>query len=411
MVSSFTSGALAILALLTPLAFTPAQAWVAKDGAQAPAPAPAAANPDPRCAAGLVSLDYGDLDNTRARRMDYIVMNPWETNRIAALRKANPRMKILMYKNLSAVRRDRHESGSSSTGLTFDEMKEGWFLHGPDSTKIQWADYTDLYAANIAKRAYQETWLAEVKRELKRADWDGVMLDDTLTTLSHPTVGNRTPREISTDAAMYRATESALAYIGPRLKRAGYHAMPNITVFWDNWERPIKTWSKYVSGWENEFLVKWGLTKMERFTENDWGWKYEMAKWLARNRVPLLAVTYSNRSDRATQLYHRATFLLSWNGRQGASAFVPYEERVNHVTRLANLKLGKPLAAAKHRPSGLYTRKYSRGMAVVNPTGQARSVKLSQAYRRSNGDRVTRLTLPASSGELLFTGPVPDRAC
>ena len=56
--------------------------------------------------AGVLALNWGDLDATpRAWKGDYIIMQPWEYDRIPAYRAKNPDVKILMYKDVSATRR------------------------------------------------------------------------------------------------------------------------------------------------------------------------------------------------------------------------------------------------------------------------------------------------------------------
>ena len=80
----------------------------------AAAPAPGPDQPirqHERTGAGVLALDWGDLDDTpNAGAGDFLVMEPWEYDRIPALRADNPHLRILMYKDASAVVKRAHET-------------------------------------------------------------------------------------------------------------------------------------------------------------------------------------------------------------------------------------------------------------------------------------------------------------
>ncbi|HEU5036156.1 MAG TPA: putative glycoside hydrolase [Nocardioides sp.] len=384
--------ALAIAALLTPQ--VPAIALQARPASHRHVPG-----------TGVLALDWGDLDETRHAAVgDYVVMQPWEWPRIPAFRREHPGVRILMYKDASATADEPHDSGLYPTGVSYpdaDAHHPDWFLTDDSGTRLEWADYPGLYPMDVGSSAYQEAWADHVLTELRAHDWDGVMLDDTLTYLSHPTVDDRTSVQIPDDASMYDAMESFLAQVAPQLRSAGYLAIPNLTVEWDTWSTVLPDWSGYVSGWENEFFVKWGLDRQPRFEGADWEWKMRMAAWCAVRDLPLLAVTYSSQDDTAAELYHRATWLLTWNGRTGASIFVPDESDADHWQHRANLDLGKPAGPRSRLANGVYRRAYAGGLVVVNPTPDAQDVDLGGTYERLGGARVTEVRLAPTRALLL----------
>ncbi len=397
---------------------TPANAAVA--GA-APAAGPAASAQQSQAqrknaatgSAGVLALDWGDIDSTPdAAKGNYVVINPWERKKVAELKKANPAIKVLMYKDASATvkRACRNDACTKDnwilpTGVGYhfaNQRRPGWFLHDNTGQQIEWSDWDGLYAMNIKRRSYQKAWARRVIRELRKADWDGVMIDDTLTYLSHDTVGNKVPVEISTDDQMYAATESFLKRVGGKIKRKGFMAVPNITVEWNTWERVMNDWTRYVSGWENEYFVKWGLDKRSRFVGADWEWKMSMASWLAERNVPLLAITYSNLNDVEAQIYHRATWLLTWNGRTGSSIFVPDEGFTNHWIAKPTIELGQPSGSRfKIGDSGVYRRNYDDGVVLVNPTTETKTVSLGSTYETLEGKRTSTVTIEPTSGAIL----------
>lgn len=339
------------------------------------APAPPVQRPS---GTGTIALDWGDLDRTPVEavaRGDYVVVQSWEHQRLRALHQANPRLQVLMYKDVSAVVREPHESGLFATGVSHAQAeRRGWLLTDERGRVLEWSDWRGLYPVDVGRRAYQDAWAANVLAELRRHPWDGVLLDDTLTTLSHPTVGDRVSTQLPTDEAMYAATDSFLSRVAPRLRGAGYLAVPNVTVDRETWRSTLADWSRHVSGWENEYFVKWGLGPGPRFGGADWRWKVRMAAWCARRRVPLLAVTYGSRRDRTAQVYHRATWLLTWNGATGASVYVPQEPAASHRQPRANVPLGRPSGPRRVVAGGVHRRAFTGGTVLVNPTARTREV-------------------------------------
>ena len=327
---------------------------------------------------GVLTLDWGDLDKTpQAPRGDVVVMQSWEYPRIPALRKKHPGITILMYKDASAVVKEAESAtGRFPAGMGYDWVAAehpSWFLRDRTGQIIEWSDWRGLYPMDIADRGYQQTWSRNVLAELRAHQWDGVMMDDVLTILSHDTVGNRVSTRIPDNNAQYAATTSFLSYVAPEIRRAGYLAVPNLSIEWDNWKKTLTEWTPYVSGWENEHFTNWP-GQNGRFVGADWRWKFDAARWLAARKVPLLAVTYGPTSDRVGQVYHRATWLLSWNGRTGASVYVPDELAASHWLPAATRSVGRPLGPAVERADGTWTRRFARGVVVVNPTAQPRRV-------------------------------------
>jgi hypothetical protein len=363
----------------------------------------AVSHPGPQ-SAGTLALNWGDIESTPgAWKGNYAVLQTWDSARIAELKQKNPGIKILMYKDVAAVRKDSAESGEYSTGLSYREAAEnGWLLEDGSGQILEWSDWAGLYPTDVGSAGYQARWGRNVLDELRAHDWDGVMMDDVLTTLSHSTVQDRTATKIPSNSAMYAATGSFLSEVGRRIKRAGFLAVPNLTVEWDNWHSVMADWTRYVSGWENEYFVKWGLGKSDRFVGADWRWKMRMAAWCAQRGVPLLAITYSTMDDHAAQTYHRATWLLTWNGRTGSSIFVPDGDFTDHWLSRPATRIGRPIGA-RHvlADTGVYRRDYTGGVVLVNPTGATRTVSLGGVFTTLSGREVSQVTLRSATGVLL----------
>ena len=398
--------------------------------------------------AGQVMLRWPDIHvNENAHAGGWLVIHAWQACLIPGLKAANPDLRVLMYKNAAAVQQEEHPgTGRYATGLSYDEAVEGgWLVRNPPGTTgllqspvQRWSDFPDLFAVDLGEGDYQERWadavLAELEADQERWGddtaaavegwdpgtdrvWDGVMVDDVMSTLSHPVVGRCTEAadecrgsvEIPDSEAQYAATESFLAGVAPRLRGSDYLVVPNVGVEWHNWESTLADWTGYVDGWEHEFFVKWDHRTGPRFQTSEWRWKLDLVQWAMDRGTPILPVTYSDGTDTVAQEYHRATFLLAWNGTDGASAFVPYpvtEEGDDHWLLPAVADVGTPLGPPEGIDGNRFwmRRDYSVGAVVVNATRRTRTLDLGAPYLR--GDRwLTELTLEPATGAVLASGP------
>ena len=353
----------------------------------------------------LIRSDAEVAANPRSWRGGTVVLQSWQTDELARLKERNPDLTVLMYKNMSATYRDTCRDGCTrdspvvpgGVGYHWAQAHHpGWFLRDRTGTALEWADWRGLFPMDTSSAAYQETWEANVRAELEQHPWDGVMVDDTLTWRSHPVVGDRVPTRLATDAEQYAATRAFLRAVGPDLEAEGHLVVPNITLSWDGWHDALAELSPYVSGWENEHFVMWGRDGSDgRFADtDDWTWKVRMAEWLADRDLPLLAITYSTPDDRAAMRYHRATWLLTWNGRTGASIFVSTDESVAQDQRAATEDVGLP-TGPREEVDGVWRRPYTEGLVLVNPTDTARVVRVGAGYE------VDRVRLGPRSGRVL----------
>lgn len=364
--------------------------------------------------AGTLALDAGDWDvQTDAYRGDWVAMQPWEYDRIPALRAQNPDVRILMYKDVTATVSTLCTTGPSGAcdrdqavlpaGVGYYRAARHhpeWFLRTAEGVPLEWSDWPGLHPMDIANPDYQQAWTRSVLSELQAHDWDGVMMDDTLTRLSHSVVDDAVSPQVPDDAAMYASTTSFLSAVGPQITGAGFLAVPNVTVYEDNWRSTLEQWSPYVSGWEFEYLTKYGLGTDVPFGDQDWQWRFDLISWAAERDVPVLAITYGTSADRAAQRYHRATWLLAWNGRTGASMYVPEESGVSFWLRRAIKDVGLPTGPLVTVDPDVRRRAYDDGVAVVNSGDVTRTVDLGGSYVHL-GEVVTELELPPRSGDVL----------
>ena len=205
--------------------------------------------------------DFSNL-SVSAQRNSYVILGPGQVSRMRQLKAANPNLKVLLYKNLSAARADcTSPTSDCGTGVTYqqaDSAHPEWFLLNKQGARIRYSDYADLWAMDIGSASYQAEWADNVITEVKRDGWDGVFLDDTNTTMAYHYDVSQVAKYPS-DASYQAATQSALASIGPKIQAAGVQAIANIGS-WHEYPSVGNSWLAYLNGGMLEHFAKWGYS-------------------------------------------------------------------------------------------------------------------------------------------------------
>ena len=204
------------------------------------------------------------ISRARRPRADVVVLHEWEKERLRALKAANPRITVLMIKNLSSI--TAAEYGNAGTGISTQQAADHpeWYLLNTSGKRFTFNDYGYLWAADIGNRDYQVRWAANVAAKLKADPWDGVLVDDANPTMEyHYPVG--AVAKYPTDAAYQQATGSALALIGPRLRAQGKLVVANFGS-WRVYRSAVTPWLKYVYGGMEEHFTKYGDDSPARAT-------------------------------------------------------------------------------------------------------------------------------------------------
>src|SRR5215475_480129 len=66
--------------------------------------------------------------STAASRNGYVVLQAWQTERMHELKRQNPNLKVLVYKNLGFSSSSVGPEGRFSSGVGTPEAKPSWFL-------------------------------------------------------------------------------------------------------------------------------------------------------------------------------------------------------------------------------------------------------------------------------------------
>jgi hypothetical protein len=390
-------------------------------GASGRVPAPPAAPrqaPPPPVTVGTFSvwLDEAQVEATTAtrwvtvaRHSAIVVLNSWDYRLIPLLRRANPRVHVWVYKDLSGLRSDDCTIADGDCGACARGVADSGYLssgmgycwvrrHHPDwlagaagtGEPIQFSGYPHTWETDYGNPAYQRQWAANVLADVRGHGWDGVDVDNALTTAHAYGVAAKYP----TDSAVQAATFTALRRIGPALHAGGVPAVFNVgyaTAFPGLWQR----WLSQVDGLEQEFYLSYS-TRPNAMGAAWTVYQDEVAACAAQHkRCWFHAGGYSAAVTPQTRDYALASYLLVTDGQQ----FLAVGD-----TTPGLLATGWPLGApvsAMTRVSRSWRRYFTYGVTIVNPTTSRLTVSLGGTYLDNGGKPVAAVTLGPASGAIL----------
>ena len=358
-------------------------------------------------ALGLVRLD-GDLGSVHeAGRYSYVILNAWESDRIPALKAANPQVKVLVYKDMAstrsyAVHADKDDALLPS-GVGFAATQQShpdWFLRDTKGNRVEWAGYDDHWWMDVGSPSYQAAWLAAVQDETLRNGWDGVFVDNAM---ADPQwfLDGRTLAKYPSASSYAAATKSFLAAVGPSLMAKGLIVLPNISdASPDVWA----DWIHYTSGGLKEHWMKY---QEAGSWFADWGFNYMQAlldATEAQGKI-FLCITAGTARDVHSMRYARASFLVGWSGGAGALVY-QVGKGIDPWSDDWTTDVGKPVAARTRVGSSAYRRDYSGGTALVNTSETAAQIfQLGRSYLTPEGMPVTSISVEPRSGIVLRLPP------
>jgi hypothetical protein len=315
-----------------------------------------------------------------------------------------------VYKDLSGVRSDDcttrdgecgacrgvSDSRFLSSGIGYCWLRRhhpGWLLRAAATGRpFRFRGYPDTWETDYGSGAYQNQWIRNVLADVRSHGWDGVAVDNALTTATAYGTAARYP----TDASVQAATLSALRRVGHALRAAGVGSVANVgyaTRFPGLWQR----WLGSVGGLEEEFYLSY--TTRPNAVSSQWGaYETEVSSCAGQHKVCWFhAGSYSPAVTPQTRGYAVASLLLATDGHQllsvgafGSAALAP------------RVSLGSPRGAMS-RLGRAWRRSFAGGLAIVNPASSTSVAYLGSSYVNEAGRRVSAVLLPPASGDILRT--------
>jgi len=344
-----------------------------------------------------------DWSQTPARQ-SYVVLQSWETRRMQELKAKNPSLEVLVYKNFSFAAEKKSTSTSTGVSKQEAEANSDWFLKNTAGEPISSDGYKWLWAMDVGNPAYQQRWADNVIGEVTAQGWDGVFLDDVNPTMKYSTDESQVAK-YPNDATYSAATESALAYIGPRIQGAGKLAIANFAT-WVEYPNVQNGWLKYVNGALDEMFVKWGRNAGEGYRpESQWTRQLEEVKYAASQGKQFIGFTQGASGETQAARFGFGTVLLGTNG-TASYAFTPNYTSETWMPEY-EYALGAPTAAETRDGNGVHRRSFEKGLVLVNPTGSTQTVSFGGTYSGSGLSNATGATMEPHSALILTGTPAP----
>jgi len=351
----------------------------------------------------------------------YIVVQ-WYATRdtgcpLERIKAANPRAKVLAYQNIGAMIAGPHTDGRPSTCVTQEEAAahdavapaDAWHVHDPTGSVLAFRDpYAYLQPGNVGRVSYQVQCLRRLAR-IAAEGYDGVLGDDVNVSPGHGlgSVGGTPIAEYPTDAAYGDAIVGALQRIGPEAERLGLPLVANVGADPQTPadRRRALAIARASAGFLREFWTRW-----DGPGPGQGGATWEAGAALAQEvealGKPFIASTYQGPGSddpAAEQQYAVASFWLVWDGRQdsGWGYDVPGDPDAGFSPAWGP-DLGPPLDVQRVRVGVGWQRRYTGGLALVNPSpSTSQAFDLGAGYRKPDGAIVATVVVPPMRGMVL----------
>jgi hypothetical protein len=358
----------------------------------APTPPPAIGKPP----IGLLRLDNDFTSASKPSSYRYVILNAWESDKIAGLKAANPGIKVLVYKDMSSTRSYACSKGVDDsllpTGVGYcaaNQNHADWFLTDTNGVRIQWVGYDGHWQMDVGSAAYQDAWLGAVGAEVKAKGWDGIEVDNAMTTPKYYLSG-RTLAKYPTDASYSAATESFLSRVAPPLVSSGLLVLPNIS------DAGTALWTKWIGYTSGAIREGWTRDGDHYLNQADWTAQAALMTTTQAQGKAFVAITYASTSDVQAMRYALASFLVEFNGGPSALIVAP-GTGIDPWSREWTVDMGAP-QGLPYRSGGAWRRDYTGGTAIANPSAGPVTVALGGPYTMPDGSSATSTTLNAHSG-------------
>jgi hypothetical protein len=319
-----------------------------------------------------------------------------------ALRRANGHVRLFVYVN-----------GMFAQSSQANEFPNSWYLHTRSGSKIRSSTHGN-YLMNPFSRTPSHGahgWAAYVAQQCvqkrKEAVYArGCFLDQMSSVgntafVSGQPINPKTGRPFSMHGYM-----GAVARVGNRAARA----MPIIGNSYESGARYYSNDTRRVNrtdmrAFEAEHWL--GATQpRDGHSLSTWKKNIQMVMSAQRHRKGvLLSFGDMSASVPQWQSYVVASMLLANNGRVWLHFDTPSKASWQLQTRIMHIAIGRPLRTARrvggYFRHGVYRRRFTHGLVIVNPTGHTIAIHLSHPRRSPNGNLTTHVTAAPFSGTVL----------
>lgn len=335
-----------------------------------------------------------------ARRMTVIVaMRGKFTKQIAAMKQANPALKVLVYRNATF-------GGKNYPDSLYAKNKNG--------QRIYARKWPTTFLMNMSSTA----WRNEVGRScvelINVSKYDGCFLD---VLGSGPLMGNYLSSMPVTGGKVW--THSQWINWADDITIAAKRAVGGRTVMGNGLGNGRRYFSGTMStkglvpgndGMEPELFVRQAHSSVRSYySETNWKQDVDMMIDVQNRGSRVLSMTklWTSATESQKNEWHKyalATFLMGSNGNSYFSFLRDKSAGASWGAHPYNsIDVGTPTGSYQRIGSGLYARNFTKGKVVVNVGKSSSGVRLERAARTADGARTSgAYTLPANTAEIFL---------
>ncbi|MDX3656037.1 putative glycoside hydrolase [Streptomyces sp. ID05-26A] len=376
------------------------------------APAPAAQTPEDESAVKSYWLHMNSTPTSdkmielEAQRRSYVVLNAWESDLAAKLKKANPKIQVFVYKDLSSTRSYACSKGVDDadlpTGVGYCEADPSWFLRDSAGDRFEYSGYEGHWQMDVGNPAYQNAWADNVVASSAKV-FDGVLMDNALFACDTYHQGV-CPAQYPTDESMREAYRSLFANTRQKFVDAGLKTVANMS----NARLHDGAWDSYVEHLDGGF-DEWWLTfgDGDLLSEYAQGWSRQVEQITANEAKGKITWVQPHHSGAEQPFrYAFASYLLA-KGEHAAISEIEETDRYDNPSQWRaeyDWDLGAPLGAHREIAKNVHQRDFECGTVLVNAnrtgTGPV-TVRLDSIHTNETGAPVNYIALAGTTGTVL----------
>lgn len=300
-----------------------------------------------------------------------------------------------------------------NTGVPYAEARRrGWLLKDGAGNLLVNRRYPSNFIGDVGNPAFQRAWVESVERILRKNGDDGVFIDDVVYDLE-PLAGTEAAK-YPTKKQWAAATFSFVKAVGTALRSNGYYVALNASGYIpgdassDGGTRTITWWEElgpYANGLMNEYYAETPDGSDRLRTAGDaWYQQWEGWQRLIGTAQSMgddfFGLMHGPAGDARRMAFGKASFLLDWNGGGGAFLYQPSGQQ-DPWNGAWTRDIGRP-NGPKHRVGKAWIRRYTGGVALVNPNASgSQRLELGRRYLSPAGKPISQVTLEPSTGLVL----------
>jgi len=255
-------------------------------------------------------------------------------------------------------------------------------------------------------------WLAEeIARAIGEGGFEGIVLSDVGVDLIRPTsapvyTGTQTFTEQQRRSAVEGLLRAIRARIPDKLMIVGGYAWKDGAAFAARSDE-AQTLATLADGIHIEEFLRSPISKTTEFkSEANWKRDVDFLSVASQdNKVVLITTQLSDAPEELARQwlsYATASYLL---GKNGAHTYFQFDggDPAYSDDPILNAPIGAPTEAYTKLSSGIYQRPFSKGLVLVNPTGEQKKSSIQGSYKSLQGNPVdTNITMGPRTGIILL---------